>query len=273
MSIFQPACEPPDQIDRRCYVLFSYQWEVLGPVDANWQPLGALPRLHSLDEEEHYLGVYRGQHCFARRCLDAVEPPSAHRWSSLRGLIVGGWIDDTEFTLLSAAMQIFYWNRDHQFCGRCGSATVEVSGERARRCESCQQHFYPRISPCVIAVVERDDEILLAHNANFPAGLYSALAGFIEAGESAEEALRREVFEEVGIRVGEVSYFASQSWPFPGQLMIGYHAQYESGEIEVDGVEITDARWYRAEDLPFVPGAGTLSGRLIGDFLHRHKSP
>jgi NAD+ diphosphatase len=124
----------------------------------------------------------------------------------------------------------------------------------------------------VITVITRDDHCLLAHNPAFPARFFSALAGFIEAGETIEAALRREVFEEVGLNVGRLHYFGSQAWPFPGQLMIGFHAEYESGDIAIDGIEIEEANWYRYDQLPLVPPPSTLSGQLIQAFVQRHQS-
>jgi NAD+ diphosphatase len=131
--------------------------------------------------------------------------------------------------------------------------------------------MYPRLSPAMIVAVEKDDQILLGRSPHFPPGIMSVLAGFVEPGESAEEAVRREVFEETSILVKNVQYFSSQAWPFPNSLMLGFKAEYESGEIEVDGVEVTEADWFAASDMPnFFPGRVSISQWLIHDFLKRN---
>src|SRR5690606_28839634 len=122
--------------------------------------------------------------------------------------------------------QIINWCDHHRFCGRCGAATQLDPIERAAVCDNCELLFYPRLSPCVIGIVERHDHCLLAHNKRFKSQKYSALSGFIEPGETAEQALAREIEEEVGIQITNIRYFGSQPWPFPGQLMLGFHADY-----------------------------------------------
>ena len=141
------------------------------------------------------------------------------------------------------------------------------------KCHNCHAPLvYPKISPCIITLIHKDKSILLAHNKNFPVNLYSTIAGFIEAGESAEACLIREVKEEVGIEVHNIKYFQSQSWPFPGQLMLGYFAEYKSGEITPDNDEIDDAQWFEVDNLPNTPPPGvSISGDLIQHFLNSLK--
>tara|TARA_X000000950_G_scaffold232655_1_gene281768 strand:- start:716 stop:1111 length:396 start_codon:yes stop_codon:yes gene_type:complete len=127
--------------------------------------------------------------------------------------------------------------------------------------------IYPKISPCVLALIKKDNQILLARNAIFPEGLYSTLAGFIEVSETAEETVIREVFEEVSLKVNNINYYASQAWPFPSQLMLAYTCDYESGDIKVDGNEIVDAKWFDIDNLPNIPPNSTLSGRLINSYI------
>ena len=134
--------------------------------------------------------------------------------------------------------------------------------------------MYPRLAPAMIVAVEREDQILLARSPHFPPGIQSVLAGFVEPGESAEEAVIREVFEETAIAVKNVRYFGSQPWPFPNSLMLGFQAEYESGDIEVDGEEIIEAAWYPADAMPsFFPGRVSISQWLIQDFLTRNGQP
>ena len=160
----------------------------------------------------------------------------------------------------------------HKFCGKCGAKLIEDEKERAMICNSCDAPpAYPRISPCVITLIHRDDEILLAHNVNFPENFYSTLAGFIEPGESVEAALEREVKEEVGIEVKNIKYFESQSWPFPSQLMLGYFAEYSKGNLTPDLVEIDKADWFNINQLPNVPpGSISISGKLIEYYVKNY---
>ena len=144
--------------------------------------------------------------------------------------------------------------------------------DRARQCPGCGLVSYPRVSPAVIVLVSRGDRFLLARNASFPGKRYSILAGFVEAGETLETAVVREIREEVGIEVRDVTYFGSQPWPFPHSLMVGFTAQHASGEIAIDGEEIVDAGWYGAdpEQLPELPNRISISRRIIDSFLNAH---
>ena len=189
----------------------------------------------------------------------------------LRNLL--GRIPDSLFTICSRSLQLSEWRRNNQFCGVCGTKMKMHETERAMFCECNNVLVYPRISPCVIVLVTRGEELLLAHNKNFPGTFYSTLAGFIEAGESAESAIHREIFEEVKVTVQNIKYYGSQSWPFPSQLMLGYHAEYLEGEITPDGEEIDLADWFHYKDLPNVPtGNISISGQLIESYLEKLNS-
>ena len=148
-------------------------------------------------------------------------------------------------------------------CGHCGAATVIKDGERARECPRCGELSYPRISPAVIVRVTRGEEILLARARRFPPGFYSVLAGFVEPGETLEECVRREVREETGVELRDLSYFASQPWPFPHSLMVAFTAAHASGDIRVDASELVDAGWYGRDSLPRLPDPLTVARRLI----------
>lgn len=161
------------------------------------------------------------------------------------------------------ALALVNWRAGSRFCGRCGSAQGDKPDETARLCPSCGQVTYPRLSPAVLARVHRDGRILLARNAAFKTGIFSVLAGFVEPGESFEDCVVREVEEEVGIRVRNVRYLGSQPWPFPDSLMVGFEAEWESGELSPDGVEIAEAGWYGPGDHPPLPLPGSLSRRVI----------
>lgn len=219
---------------------------------------------------EQYLGVLAGRHCFAAEVNAATNAPDGMEWGGLRALY--GALDDTIFALAGRAFQIVDWDRSHQFCGRCGTPTVIKEGERSRVCPSCGQLHYPRIAPAVMVMVRRGEQFLLARSPHFPPGMYSALAGFTEPGETLEQTLVREVREEVGIEVDNIRYFASQPWPFPHSLMIAFHADYAGGEIVPDPSEIEAADWFSLERLPEkLPSTISISRRLIDATLDELK--
>ncbi len=186
-------------------------------------------------------------------------------FKGLRGLFA--LLDEDAFRLAVRAIQIVDWDRDHQFCGRCGEPTEEQAAERSKKCPRCGLTAYPRLSPAVIVLVARGDQILLARSPHFVAGMYSTLAGFVDPGETLEQAVAREIREEVGVEVTNVRYFGSQPWPFPNSLMIGFRADYAGGEIVIDGEEIEDAGWFRAGGLPRIPPRISIARALIEDFL------
>ncbi|MBN2628466.1 MAG: NAD(+) diphosphatase [Spirochaetales bacterium] len=169
----------------------------------------------------------------------------------------------------SRARQILHWERTHRYCGSCGTETVLAGGEPCRTCLSCGAMFYPRFSPAIIVCITRGRELLLAHNVNFPGDMYSHIAGFVETGESLEDAVRREVREEVSLEVRNIRYFDSQQWPMPHSLMLGFTAECPEGNPVPDGVEIGDARWFSPEDLPVLPHSGSIARRMIDDHLDR----
>lgn len=217
---------------------------------------------------EQYVGHWSGQPCFAVSVSD-IDDLDALRYQVGNLYHLLGRVDDALFSLAGRASQLLQWEREHRFCGRCGDAMSKDAGERAMRCARCNSLQYPRIAPCVIVLVTRKEEMLLARNARFPRPMFSSLAGFIEAGESAEETLRREVREEVGVEVGAIEYFGSQAWPFPNQLMLGYFAEYAGGDICPDQDEIAEANWYHPSDLPSVPPPSSIAGQLIQAHVRR----
>jgi NAD+ diphosphatase len=190
-----------------------------------------------------------------------AQPGADFEWIPLRSLV--GRVDDESFKLWGKASQTLHWQKTHRFCGSCGAETVDHPSEQARICQACSLTWYPRISPCIIVLITRGEEMLLARSPRFTEGMYSTLAGFVEPGESVESTLHREIAEEVAIRIKNIRYFGSQPWPFPGQLMLGFIADYDAGEIHIDGVEISDAGWYHYRHLPMIPGVGTIAGMMI----------
>ena len=178
--------------------------------------------------------------------------------------------NDTHSTAdLIRAFHIAQWRKDSLFCGSCGTKNNGVSGQVCRICPSCGRLEFPRICPAVIvAITDNENRILLAHNKHFKAGVYSLISGFIEAGESPEETAAREIREEVNIEVKDIEYFKSQPWPFPNSLMLGFKARYASGTLKPDGEEIEDARWFTRDNLPQLPGEGSLSRVLIDNWMN-----
>lgn len=212
---------------------------------------------------KHFLGHFGNRACFALRVGGQV--PEGFQAVGLRGLL--GRTSQSLFYLAGRALQVVDWSESHQFCGRCGSPMQDHPRDRARQCSECRLINYPRLSPSIIVLVTRGEEMLLARNANWPNGMYSTLAGFVEAGESIEQTVHREVMEEVGLKVANLRYFGSQSWPFPNSLMLGFHADYHSGDIVCQPGEIADAQWFTKDSLPQTPPKTAISGWLIHEFM------
>ena len=213
------------------------------------------------------VGLYGGRYCQAAWLPASSAPPGDYAFRGLRSLF--GRMDEGMLAVAGRAFQVADWARTHRFCGACGQAMSRSPGERAMKC-ACGHAAYPRISPAMMVLVRRGPSILLARNVAAPPGRFSALAGFLEPGESVEEAIHREVREEVGLEVTDLRYFASQSWPFPGQLMLAFTAEYAGGEIVPEPGEIAEARWLAPGDpLPDLPPRQTISRALIDANLPR----
>lgn len=209
-----------------------------------------------------YLGRLGGVDCWAAELAkDSPAPAPGHSWEGLRALFTV--LDDAHFALAGRALQLIDWDRTHQFCGRCGTPTEAKREERARVCPSCKLTAYPRVAPATMMLVRRGRELLLGRSPHFPPGMYSALAGFVEPGESLEQCVAREVEEEVGVRVSNIRYFASQSWPFPHSLMIAFVCDWVSGEIRPQETEIEEANWFEVLQLPKLPSKISIARRLI----------
>lgn len=200
-----------------------------------------------------------------------IPLPANLQWKDLIELYF--CLPEKIITLAGKARQLLEWDKLHQFCGACGNRTIASAHEYSRICinPSCKQIFYPRINPVVIVAVERNNEILLARSPHFPPEIYSMIAGFIEPGESAEEAVKREVMEETGIEIDNVRYFASQSWPRPSELILGFQANYKSGTAIGNPNEIEHADFFHVNSLPKTfAGHITVSQWLLADFCRRH---
>ncbi len=261
---FESIVQCPENTDNAVYFVFHQERILDCREGGEWIPLAQEDWRLIAPEffQEHYMGMLDGQHCFA---IDLEVSLHDRQFTDLRSIV--GQNDDRLFALAGRATQIISWFKNHQYCGHCGVRTELHPRDRALICPKCGLHFYPRLSPSIIVLVRRGEEVLLARNTSWPEGFYSTLAGFVEPGESVEEALHREVFEEVGIRVNNVRYKGSQPWAFPNSLMIGYHADYESGEFSLQEDEIADAQWFHYKDLPRIPGKIAISRWLIDAYL------
>jgi NAD+ diphosphatase len=218
--------------------------------------------------------------------LEASGAVARSESSDLWGVIAGGGVALDGFRFISrrdlpaaqgmeifrrsgAAYQMMNLCLKNRFCGSCGKPMMDHKNDLARYCQNCGNTVYPVLSCAVIVAVERGARILLGHNVSFPAGRYSLLAGFVEPGEALEDAIKREIFEESGVTIKNIRYFGSQPWPFPSSMMIGFIAEWESGEPRADGGELSDVRWFSAADLPDLPPPISISRQLIDDWLSR----
>jgi NAD+ diphosphatase len=249
-----PLTRPSDDLRVRA----RPAWAKL-PLQENHNWLGATA-LRTL-----YLGRLGGCDCWAAELAKEAEAPAGMSWEGLRTLF--SVLDDAQFALAGRALQLVDWDRTHQYCGRCGTPTAAKPDERVRVCPSCKLSAYPRVAPAVMALIHRrnagKDELLLARSPHFPPGMYSALAGFVEPGESLEQCVAREVAEEVGVRMKSLRYFASQPWPFPHSLMIAFVCEWLDGELQPQDAEIEDAKWFDVLQLPKLPSRISIARRLI----------
>ena len=214
---------------------------------------------------EWYLGTLNGHHCYCAEVFENSPLPEGMVSYGLRYLY--GRIADPLHKIAMKASHIIEWDRTDRYCSRCRTEMNRARGIRAKECPGCGFLSFPRISPAVIVLIERDNRVLLARVKRFTTELYSVLAGFVEPGESLEETAKREIEEEVGIRIKNIRYFGSQPWPFPDSLMIGFTAEYESGEIIIDEAEVSDAGWFDPDNLPTIPGKISIARQLIDWFV------
>jgi NAD+ diphosphatase len=251
--VFEPRSVAPDDATEVAYVhvVGSSVWVDAAPADESWS--------------RHVVGVLDGACWYAVDVPSGVDPSDGAA-VDLRSY--HGWAGEAAWLAAGRAVQLVEWARTHRFCGRCGTPTEPARNERAMRCPACGLQAFPRLAPAMITLVTRgddgpDQEVLLARGVRWEVPMYSCLAGFVEPGESLEGAVVREVREEVGIEVGDVTYRGSQPWPFPHSLMIGFRARYVSGELVPDPTEIADAGWYRRDELPNIPPGISIARKLI----------
>ncbi len=232
-----------------------------------------LPFTNSLKEfsiipiREHYLGTLDGHDCYVAEVKPETSALEGMAFEDLK--LLYDVLDEDIFLLAGRAIQIINWDKNHQFCGKCGTPTEKWEYDNAKKCPNCGHMSFPCLSPAVITAIVKDGKLLMAKHSYGLKDRYSLIAGFVEPGETVEEAVERETQEEVGINVKNFKYFGSQSWPFPHSLMLGFTAEYESGEIKVDGEEILDAKWFAPEEIPPPPSKISIGSELIEWFIEK----
>ena len=277
-ATFVPAITPPVGLSQPAFYFLFQGARLLVAEDSQTT---TVPRLRSPADLElavvrhQYLGYLQGDggpdvtHCFSGELGEGVSAPEGTRFENLRALY--SRLDETLFRVAGRAVQIVDWDRTHQFCGRCGSPTVNQVQDRSKICPACRLTNYPRLAPAVIVRVERRDEgvprILLARAQRFPTAMFSVLAGFVEPGETLEECVQREICEEVRLQVKNIRYFGGQPWPFPRSLVLACGGEYGGGEIELDESELAEAGWFAADALPTFPPPPSIANRLITTWL------
>ena len=195
----------------------------------------------------------------------ATELADGYHWEPIREHFAALGFDSEACFRLARAKALLEWRSKTQYCGCCGTKMEDDHEMTARRCPKCGNLVFPRIEPCIIVLVTKGDKILLAKHVQRNQNIYACIAGFMEAGETAEHAVAREIYEETHIRVTDICYFGSQSWPFPSQLMLAFTAKYESGDMQLQADEIADAQWFSRDDCPASPRPGSIAYRLIHD--------
>ena len=259
-----PLLTPPDPLSEPAlWLAFRKSQLFVYPCKSGTE----LPYCRNLNEyglkpaRTQYLGTYAGKHCYAVEIPEVDPVPAGWVLMGLRDAFAQ--FEETLAALCGRAFQILDWDRNHQYCSRCGTPTALRTDERSRTCSTCEFTSYPPISPAIMILIIDGRKMLLGRRAIWPEKRYSALAGFVEPGETLEDTVRRETKEEVGIDVKNIRYFGSQPWPFPHSLMIAFTAEYAGGEVTPDGNEIAEAHWFEPDNLPKLPPSISISRRLI----------
>ncbi len=223
-------------------------------------PHGEFQKL-ALPAGDHSLKIGEWQQESVYLVIHQDQISEESQWHSARALLE--LPEPHWFEFAARATQLALFLQTHRYCGQCGCSMNLVNWELALLCHKCGHRVYPRISPCILVAVVKDQQILLARSKRHKPGFFSILAGFVESGETLEQAAHREVAEEVGVKIANLRYFGSQPWPFPHSLMVGFIADYAGGDIRCQPHEIEEAAWFNCTDLPEIPPVATLSGQMI----------
>jgi len=271
---FSTAKKLPINIDEpKRFFLFQNKKLLLANTESNI----SIPLVHDIADlpvqlqSFQYLGSHAGTPCFSGEIDTVSDIPENIILLGLRDLY--GILDDDLFAVAGRALHINDWDGTFRICSRCGTDLKDEENELAKYCPQCNQHFFPNPAPAVIVAVIKDDMILLARSERFiKKYFYSVLAGFVEPGENLEECVAREVKEETNIEVKNIKYFGSQPWPLTNSLMIAFTAEYAKGEIKIDQDEIADAKWFKAGDIPEIPGKISIARKLIDWFVEKNSN-
>jgi NAD+ diphosphatase len=261
------SAAPPDREGRWFLIQEQNIFLLEGRQGPDRVPLGGVPAgfIGKVESIVHF-GAYLGVPCWAGSVEPGLDaPPGFVREKLAPGQIA---LSDDLLSLCGLAQQATYWEATSWHCPRCGKPTVAIKGERGKRCLRCKYDHYPHLHPAVIVLIRDGDRVLLTRKSFWSKGRYGLVAGFVDIGESLEAAARREIREEVGVEVRDLQYVASQYWPFPSQLMVGFVATYAGGEVRLDHTELEDARWFSVTDLPDLPGRHSIA-RFILDHYAR----
>lgn len=266
-----PATIPDPEYSGSAYWLVFHSGKLLLAESAGQLEI---PRIQSPEQlalsplRTLYLGTFAGVPCYTAEVEAEAPEPEGMAFCPLRPLY--DVLEEDLFHLAGRALQLLAWEDTHRFCGRCGTATVLSQAEHARSCPQCGLVSYPRIAPAVITAILKDKQILLAHAPHFPDQMYGLIAGFVEPGETLEDCVRRETLEETGLTIKNITYFSSQQWPFPHSLMVGFFAEYDSGEITVDGKELDHAGWFDPDHLPVIPPPVSIARKMIDSYVEKY---
>lgn len=224
--------------------------------------------LPGITENLLYLGKLYDRLCFGGQCKLPDTLPSGFQRVLTRRLLTEA--EECLWHAISRTQKLVFWKKQHRYCGACRAELVPSSHDSALKCPECGAMYFPQISPAVIVAVRKEDQLLLAHNRNFERSVHSLIAGFMEAGETVEQTVQREILEETSLHVKNIRYLASQPWPFPNSLMLAFEAEYESGDATPDGVELTSLGWFTADNLPELPMKGSIARRIIDAIFPGH---
>jgi NAD+ diphosphatase len=272
--VFEPGHIRPKIISEQALVICFHKDQIL--IEKNTPlPILLLNKLldtHFQGKRTFYVGKVEGNDLYALTLNEADVEPTASLMRDFSLVPIKTFLEvleDPWLDLVRRSKHLVYWDKITLYCGKCGHETSLSERETAKVCQPCQRTIYPNGSPAIIVLIEKEEKILLARSPHFAPGLYSALAGFIEPGESAEDAVRREVKEEVGIEIKNIHYFGTQYWPFPDIFMVGFTAQHAKGELEINPTELEDAQWFTVDSLPKLPPISSIGRNLIESTVKR----
>lgn len=268
---YQPSVTPKcaDNLPAYWFIFLDEKLLINPHNDMNLPFTDSLKEFSIISIRKHYLGTLNEYDCYVAEVAPETSAPEGMAFEDLK--LAYDSLDEDIFILAGRAIQIITWDKNHQFCGACGAPTLKWEYENAKKCPECGHMDFPRLSPAIITAIVKNGKLLMAKHSYGLKDRYSLIAGFVEPGETIEETVRREAMEEVGIKVKNLQYFGSQSWPFPHSLMLGFTAEYERGEIKVDEHEILDAKWFSPEEIPPPPSNMSIGGELIDWFISKYK--